>query len=139
MKLQSALKCLLVIFLFAGTSCEKAILEPTFTFGKESTFRLNQLYTSSDGYNTLKITEIADSRCPIGLECIWQGEVSLKGEWTANNNKSTFELHTEIKTLDKQSTGFVIQIINVKPYPDIHSESKPTDKVVTLLISPKMY
>jgi hypothetical protein len=139
MKLQSALKYLLVLFLFAGTSCEKTILEPTFTFGKQSTFRLNELYTSSDGYNTLMITEIDDSRCPIGLECFWQGEVSLKGEWTANTNKSTFELHSELKSLDKQSTGFVIQIIDVKPYPDVHSPSKPADKEVTLLISPKMY
>ena len=138
MKLQSALKWILVLFLFAGISCEKTILEPTFTFGKESTFQINQVYTSSDGYNTLKITEVNDSRCPTGVECFWQGEVILKGEWTANKSKSTFELHTEIKSLDKQSTGFVIQIIDVKPYPDIHSESKPTDKVVTLLISPKM-
>src|SRR5664279_2593476 len=101
MKLHAVLKWLLVLFLFAGISCEKTTLDPLFTFGTESTFRLNQLYTSSDGYYTLLITEVNDSRCPTGVECFWQGEVSLKGEWMVNNSTSAVEVHTEIKTLDK--------------------------------------
>ncbi len=136
MKLHAILKYVLVLLLLAGMGCEKTVLEPTFTFGKESTFQINQLYTSLDGFYTILISEISDSRCPIGVECIWQGEVSLKGEWTANTNKSTFEVHSEIKSMDKQTTGFVIEIIDVKPYPNMGVVSKPADKVVTLLISP---
>ena len=136
MKLHSVLKYLLVLFLFAGISCEKTILDSTITFGNESSFRINQLYTSTNGQYTLKITEIADSRCPIGVECLWSGEINLKGTWTVNKNKSTFEVHTEIQTLDQQPTGYVIYIIDVKPYPITGIDSKPADKVVTLLISP---
>lgn len=134
MKLHAILKYVLVLLLLAGMGCEKTILEPTFTFGKESTFQINQLYTSLDGFYTILISEISDSRCPIGVECIWQGEVSLKGDWTANNNKSAFEVHTEVNSLNKQPAGYFIKIIDVKPYPNMAMDAKPAEKVVTLLI-----
>lgn len=134
MKLLSAIKYLVVLFLFVGTSCEETIIDQTYTFGNESSFHINRLYTSSDGQYTFRITEISDSRCPEGVVCIWQGEVSLKGEWTVNNNKTAVELHTLIKDQDKQPDGFTIEIIDAKPYPKFGTESKPEDLVITLLI-----
>lgn len=137
MKTLSAIKYLLVFFLFAGMGCQETVLDPTFTIGKESTFRINQLYTSSDGQYTFQINEIGDSRCPEGVQCIWSGEVSLKGEWTANKTPTAIELHTAIKDMEKQPEGFTIQIVDAKPYPKIGSEAKPSDLVITLLIQKK--
>lgn len=137
MKLISAIRYLLILFLFAGMGCEETTLDQTFTIGKEATFHVNQLYTSADGQYTLLISEISDSRCPEEVVCVWAGEVTLKGEWTDNQNKSTFELHSEIKNLQKEPDGFTLQIIDAKPYPKFGTESKPQDLVVTLLIEKK--
>jgi hypothetical protein len=137
MKTLSAIKYLLVFLLFAGMGCEEAIMEQGFTVGKETTFQVNQLYTSANGQYTLKITEVSDSRCPEGVQCIWQGEVTLKGEWTENNSKSTFEIHSVMNDQTKQPTGYTIQIVDAKPYPKYGNESKPEDLVVTLLIQKK--
>ena len=134
MKTRSAIKYLVIFFLFAGMGCEKAILDQEFTIGKEETFQLNQLYTSDDGQYTLKITEVGDSRCPEGVYCIWGGEVNVKGEWTENGNNSSFEIHSGISKMTKQPTGFTIQIVDAKPYPKFGIESKPEDLLVTLLI-----
>jgi hypothetical protein len=134
MKTLSATKYLLVFFLFAGMGCEETIIEQRFTIGQESNFQINQLYTSADGQYTLKITEIRDSRCPDGAQCDWQGEVTLKGEWTENNSKSTFEIHSVMSGTTKQPTGYAIQIVDAKPYPQVGTEPKPEDLVVTLLI-----
>jgi len=134
MKLHAILKYVLVLLLLAGMGCEKTILDSTITFGKDTSFRINQLYTSTNGQYTLIITEIADSRCPIGAECFWSGEVNLKGEWTVNNNKSTFDIQSVGKLLDIQPAGYFIQIIDVKPYPDLAVDAKSAEKVVTLLI-----
>ena len=135
MKTISVLKYLMVLFLFSAMSCEEIILDnKTFKVGQESNFRINQLYTSTDGLYTLKINEISDSRCPTGVQCIWQGEVTLKGEWSANQSKSAFELHSVLKDMNKQPDGFTIQIVDAKPYPVNSTESKPEDLVVTLLI-----
>ena len=137
MKLLSAIKYLLVILLFSGIGCDEIIIDQTFTVGKESTFRLNQLYTSTDGQYTLLIKEIGDSRCPEGVVCKWQGEVSLKGEWTDNKNLSSIELHSVIKDLQKEPNGFTIQIIDAQPYPKYGNDPKPGDLAVTLLIQKK--
>jgi hypothetical protein len=137
MKIIPAIKFLLVFFLFAGMGCEDVTLDQTFTIGKEATFRINQLYSSTDGQYSFQINEIGDSRCPEGAQCIWQGEVTVKGEWTANKNKTDVELHTVVKNMEKQPDGFTIQIVDAKPYPKIGIESKPEDLVVTLLIQKK--
>jgi len=134
MKLLSAIKYLSLLFLFTSMSCEKIIIEKTFSIGQESTFRIHQMYTSTDGQNTLQINEISDSRCPEGVECVWAGEVIIKGEWTSNKNKNPFELHSVMKALEIQPDAFTIQIIDAKPYPTIGNVSKPEDLVITLLI-----
>lgn len=137
MKTLSAIKYLLVFFLFAGMGCEETVIDQGFTIGKEDSFQVNQLYTSADGQYTLKITEVSDSRCPEGVQCIWQGEVTVKGDWTENNNKSSFEIHSVVSTQTKQPDGYTIKIVDAKPYPKYGTESKPEDLVVTLLIQKK--
>ncbi len=137
MKTFSAIKFILVFFLFVGMGCEETVLEQGFTIGKEENFQINQLYTSAYGKYTLKLTEINDSRCPEGVECIWSGEVTVKGEWTENGSKSNFEIHSVMKDQTKQPDGYTIQIVDVKPYPKYGTESKPENLVITLLIQKK--
>lgn len=137
MKTLSVLKYIVVFFLFAGIGCEETFIEQGFTVGREANFQVNQLYTSADGQYTLKITEISDSRCPEGVQCVWQGEVTVKGEWTENNSKSTFEIHSVLNDQTTQPTGYTIQIVDAKPYPKYGTESKPEYLVVTLLIQKK--
>lgn len=133
----SALKYLLVLFLFAGMGCEETIIEQGFTIGKEARFQVDQLYTSADGQYTLKLTEINDTRCAEGVQCVWQGEVSVNGELSKNGNKSPFEIHSVMSNVTKQPTGYTIQIVDVKPYPKYGTEYKLADVVVTLLIQKK--
>ena len=137
MKTLFSIKYILVFLLIATMGCEKNVLEQGFTIGKDASFQVNQLYTSADGHYTMKITEVSDSRCPEGVQCIWQGEVTVKGEWTENNSKSTFEIHSVMSNQTKQPTGYTIQIVDAKPYPKYGTESKPEDLVVTLLIQKK--
>ncbi|HCY40684.1 MAG TPA: hypothetical protein DHV48_04910 [Prolixibacteraceae bacterium] len=136
MKLNATIKYLMIFFLFAAMGCEETVItsDPVFTVGKVSTFRINQLYTSDNGKNTLIINEISDSRCPEGLACIWQGEVTVKGEWTDSNNKSTFEIHSVVNEQDKSPEGFTIKIADAQPYPKYGTDSKPEDLRVALLI-----
>ena len=57
MKLLTAVKFILIFFLFSRMSCEDNIPEPTFTIGTESDFQINQLYYSIDGNISLKIMD----------------------------------------------------------------------------------
>jgi hypothetical protein len=133
----SVIKCLLIVLLFAGMGCEETIFDPTFTIGKESAFRMNQIYYSSDGQYSLIINKIGDSRCPEGAMCIWQGEITVNGEWTEKKNKTSIELHSVMNSLQKEPDGFIFQIIDSNPHPKLGTEYKPEDSVVTLLIKKK--
>ncbi len=110
----TTLKCLLILLLFTAMSCRESIIDQTLNLDKEITVRLNQLYTSENGQYSLKLTEINDSRCPEGVYCFWQGEVSIKGEWTEKGNKSEIELHSVLTNLEKNPGGYTIKIVNVK-------------------------
>lgn len=134
MKTYSYLMFFLILFLFAGTSCEDKVIDQGFALGREYSLEVNKLYTSDDGQYSLKISEVSDSRCPEGVQCIWQGEVTVKGEWTANGSKSPFEIHSVIAQSNKQPDGYTIQIVDAKPYPKYGTESKPEDLIVTLLV-----
>lgn len=114
--------------------CEKNPMNQTFIIGKQSIFRINQLYYSTDGQYTLMFNEINDSRCPEGGVCVWAGEVYLIGEWTNNQTKTTVELHTLVKGLQKIPDGFTMQIMSAIPYPKLGAESNAENLVITLLI-----
>jgi hypothetical protein len=135
--MKPAIKYLVIFFLFAGIGCEETILEQGFTIGKEGSFQVNQLYASANGQYTLKIAEVSDSRCPAGVQCDWQGEITVKGELTENDKKSAFEIHSVFSTQTKQPDGYTIKIVDVKPYPKAGTETKPEDLLVTLLIQKK--
>jgi hypothetical protein len=134
MKLLPAIKFLLIFLLFSGMSCEENFPEPTFLIGSKSEFRINQRYYSTDGNYTFIIHEIGDSRCPEGVVCVWQGEISVKGEWTENKTKSEVELHSVLTDLQKMPNGIDIQIIDAKPYPRYGTVIKPENKIITLVI-----
>ena len=137
MKPNSFIKYLMILVLFAGMSCEETVFDPTFTIGKESAFRINQIYYSSDGTYSFLIKEIIDSRCPEGAECFWSGEITVNGEWTYKKSKTNIELHSVMSALQKEPDGFTFQIIDAKPHPMLGTESKPEDLVLTLLIKRK--
>ncbi|MEI8112244.1 MAG: hypothetical protein WCI54_01360 [Bacteroidia bacterium] len=137
MKPNSFIKYLLILVLFAEMSCEKTVFDPSFTFGKESAFRLNQIYYSSDGQYSFLINKISDSRCPEGAMCIWQGEITVNGEWIEKKSKTNIVLHSVMSALQKEPDGFTFQIIDAKPHPILGTESKPEDLVLNLLIKGK--
>lgn len=134
MKTYSYLMFFLILFLFAGSSCEDKVIDQGFALGREYSFEVNKLYTSEDGHYSLIINEVSDSRCPEGVQCIWQGEVTVKGEWTVSGSKSTFEIHSVTSQSNKQPDGYTIQVVDAKPYPKYGIESKPEDLIVTLLV-----
>lgn len=135
MKILPAFKLITTLFLIMTFGCEEIVTHKTFPIGREFSLRMNETLASADGMYILRITDIDDSRCPQGVQCIWEGEVIIKGEWTHNKDKSTFEVHSVIRDQNKQPEGFIIEIKDVKPYPKYGTDSNPEDMVITLLIN----
>lgn len=135
MKHRSIVRIFLVILLFSGMGCKDSTVdEAAFELGTEYPFKLNNLYTSGDGLYSIKINSINDSRCPVDLFCVWQGEIVLNGEWTENGKKSTFEIHSVLSQESVQPTGYTIQVGDANPLPRSDMQWKPEDYTIVLLI-----
>jgi hypothetical protein len=132
------MKVLIVVLTFlicCGFSCTYEDECVSFRLGEETVLRHGVEYCSSDLFMQLSIDDIQDSRCPEGVVCVWQGEVSVKIsiETSEVNEIILQSLHHPIDTLDQ----FAFILVDVVPYPKykqpvVMSDYRITVKVVSL-------
>ena len=84
----------------------------------------------------LNVTE--DSRCPSGVQCIWEGQATvvvqaIKGEIVRN---VSLTIRGEGKDgSDKEFDGYEIKLVNLAPYPEAGSGIAPSSYTATLIVS----
>ena len=74
----------------------------------------------------LRWLEISDSRCPTGVQCFWAGEVKVILEATTGTNaQGSKPVEVELTLQARQGSttatapvfGYVLELLNVDPYP----------------------
>lgn len=74
---------------------------------------------------------VEDSRCPLGVECFWQGTAVGKFSFTVNNDQGKITLSTvNLPGLFNRDTilmGYKVEFVGLLPYPDVHISSPITD------------
>jgi len=78
----------------------------------------------------------SDSRCPIGVFCIWEGNATVRiwGE-VSPENRSFFELNSNSQFRTEAAyLGFIIRLLRVLPYPEEGTVSGPNDYTVTMVV-----
>lgn len=99
---------------------------------KTLTIDLNKCenFTFGNDQLTLCVDSIADSRCPINVNCIWGGTAITKFSFTKNGQVNHIALAIPaFASYQQQITiaGYTIQLINVYPYPEV-GVTVPTDQ-----------
>lgn len=91
--------------------------------------------TTSQGLK-IQLQNIADSRCPSDVACIWAGQVNATLVVQGPTSKGTI---TVSMSPGKNSTtpfdNYIIQLVDVKPYPKSGHSISLSDYIVTLNIS----
>ena len=85
---------------------------------------------------TIEFGSVAeDSRCPIGVDCIWQGnaKVLLKMHRKGKDAR-TLELNTTLEPRSASFPGYVVEMVQLEPYPKANASTKKEDYVVTLIV-----
>lgn len=82
---------------------------------------------------------VSDSRCPAGVQCIWEGLVEVRISVTINGNESTFNLSSAPDfggkiPKSKVVEGYVFQLENVLPYPKAGKSLEKKEKSLVLSI-----
>ncbi|MBD0825500.1 hypothetical protein [Aestuariibaculum marinum] len=120
---------LLCLFIF---SCSSGNLK------KENNFSFKPgacIDIQNNGYK-LCITTIEDGRCPLNMNCLWQGNATVYFILTSNHEDISFTLNT-FKNF-KQDTiinNLKFSLVDVLPYPERTPSSNLEDYTIKLEIS----
>jgi hypothetical protein len=90
---------------------------------KSLTIDLNkcEAFRFGDDQLSLCVDSIADSRCPVNVNCIWGGTAIVKFTFTKNGQVNHIALAIPaFASYQQQITiaGYTIQLINVYPFPE---------------------
>jgi len=80
---------------------------------------------------------VNESRCPIGLECFWEGMATVKFKFQSYQNAPEyFNLSTAINTENKTILpGYSIKLVGLEPYPSKDYNIKKEEYKAKLLIT----
>lgn len=129
-------------------ACNRAEVTPTtselnkpFSLAKgESTqLAVGTSETPSTDKLTFRLTDLADSRCPANVQCVWAGEARTAVELELNGQKgqATLKLNGDRKQGTSDSTSvalgsrsFVVVLRDVQPYPGTSTDTPRATFVV---------
>lgn len=114
-------------------ACDNPSDPNIFRYDKEQSFNLYQEYQSIDGAVKLTIDSLGDSRCPQGVDCIWQGEVSVNISVSIDQ---AYQLSLQSVTHPKDTIqNYEFELMGADPYPVYNEEIRNEDYEVRLKVS----
>lgn len=129
--MKACVTCLLLV-VFVLSACKKENEEEALTLNREVNLKAGSIYRSTAEDFSVKVTRITDSRCPEGVQCIWQGEATVYldvvGSETWKLVLSTF--HNKADTLH----DYIFTLVDVLPYPVYQVDVPESKKTVVLQI-----
>ena len=129
---------LLVTAFIVTASCAPKSDYKTFSLGDSFSLAVGQS-ASVDGEDlAIKFIDvIADSRCPSGVQCIWQGEVACLVEITYSGTGQEKVLTYPGLTQEpsKAQFGSYQFTFSVEPYPEAGKEIKKSEYRLNLLVT----
>ena len=96
-----------------------------------------KIYTNYENKLSIQLDSVTeDSRCPYNVECIWAGNAKVKFDFIINNKLNQFSLNTSTGFLTETIiSGFIIQLIELKPYPVYPNPILQKDYIARVKIS----
>jgi hypothetical protein len=106
---------ILAFVICCGFACENENDCVTFKYDTDEVFRNGVVYCPADFSFQLTVEDIQDSRCPEGVVCVWQGEVTVKLSIDSGNEETLVlsSYHVPVDTLGNHQ----FSLMEVYPYP----------------------
>ena len=81
----------------------------------------------------------SDSRCPMDVVCVWQGDAVARfvvEQSGAPSSGVTLKLHTTLDPKSGTGHGFRIDLLTLAPYPRAATATKPDEYIAAVKIVP---
>jgi hypothetical protein len=109
----------------------------TASIGQPFELRLGEsVQVDSDDLTVLFDQVVADSRCPVGIDCVWEGDavVQLRLD-KAKNGTSFVQLHTSTSSpTDASYREYRVRLEKLTPRPRAEAKIEPREYVSTLIV-----
>lgn len=105
----------LLAFIFFGlAACTKNI--DFKGYGREATIPFHgRLIASEEGFEIYFEEVVSDSRCPPRVECVWEGEATIKLQFNTSSKSTPFFLSTLPAGKDTLVEGHQVELLELKP------------------------
>jgi hypothetical protein len=82
------------------------------------------------------VSVVEDSRCPRGVNCVWQGNAKISIEIKVKGNKpATVDLNTTLAPREADSQGYRISLVELTPQPRESEPNNPADYRAALKVT----
>jgi len=130
---------LIIAVVIVLASCNKEVSN-TLKVGEITEIKLREEANNTQYGLSLRVVSIDDTRCPIGVICIWEGNASVQLHLKTKEDEYNFTLDTNRfhPNFNNEVTieGFNYQLIDVLPYPVV--DKKQSKKTIKVLIDNKI-
>ena len=126
-----AIFCLIFQPTVFAASPKDTVLDSSFTLKIEDTAKIDSMLQLT------VLDAIEDSRCPFDVTCVWEGTVSVQVNLIKDDrNLGNHTIRLGENEDDKQIfDGYFVKLVDVEPYPLSTTSIKPSDYVLTFLVS----
>src|SRR5688500_9815148 len=126
------------VFLAACASGGSGPSAPTPAVNEEFTLAPGQTATVNDAKISLTFERVTDdSRCPVDVTCIWEGDAVVHVQVKTDTDEVTRELHTqggEPRTRKAPAGQYVITLVKLEPAPRSTAPIDPAAYRATLVV-----
>lgn len=94
-----------------------------------------QVFVKTENLTIEFVSVLEDSRCPVGVDCFWEGNAKIQIKLDKSNEKSTaFELNTNLEPKMVVFQDYEIQFVDLAPRPKTEAPTKIEDYSATFLL-----
>jgi hypothetical protein len=126
------------VFLAACASGGSGPSAPTPTVNEEFTLAPGQTATVTEAKISLTFERVTeDSRCPVDVTCIWEGDAVVLVKVKTETDEVTRELHTqggEPRSRKAPAGQYVITLVKLEPAPRSTAPVEPAAYRATLVV-----
>lgn len=112
------------------TADEYFVLNEIFSLGHQQT-----KYNSEENIAITFERVVSDSRCPMDVDCVWQGNAEIEVAFIHNDASSTVTLNTSLSPTEISLSGYHIELIDLEPPASLSNPPEPDDYAVHLIIT----
>ncbi|HUG41856.1 MAG TPA: hypothetical protein VMM12_15310 [Longimicrobiales bacterium] len=79
----------------------------------------------------------SDSRCPVDVTCVWEGDAGVAVETARDGREDVWALHTPTEALGPAAAeldGYVLRLLGLEPAPHSERRTAPGDYRATLRV-----